>query len=66
MRFDINYYFENIEEKEIFSKVTQGKREVMEIFELGSTIIDEIQEKGKQEIYTDNIQENVKIDYDDI
>lgn len=42
MRFDINYYFEEIEEKEIFSKVTNGKTEVMEIFELSSKIIDEI------------------------
>ena len=61
MRFDINYYFEEIEEKEMFYKVTDGKREVMEIFELSSKIIDEIQERGKQEIYTDKIQENVKI-----
>jgi len=61
MRFDINYYFENILEKEMFSKVTKGKNDVIEIFELSSRIIDEIQEKGKQEIYTNNIQKNVKI-----
>lgn len=61
MRFDINYYFEEIEENEMFSKVTNGRTEVMEIFESSSRIIDEIQEKGKQEILTDNIQENVKI-----
>jgi len=61
MRFDMGYYFEKIEEKEIFSKVTNGKHEVMEIFEFSSKVIDEIQEKGKQEIYTNNIQENVKI-----
>lgn len=61
MRFDINYYFEEIEENEMFFKVTNGKAEVMEIFELSSKIIDEIQENGKQEIYTENIQDNVKI-----
>lgn len=61
MRFDIDYYFEEIEEKEIFSKITVGKNETIEIFELGSKLIDEIQEKRKQEIFTNNIQENVKI-----
>ena len=61
MRFDINYYFEKIEEGEIFSKVTNEKKEVLDIFEESSKIIDEIQKNGKQEIYTDKIQDNVKI-----
>lgn len=61
MRFEIDYYFEEIEKGEIFEKLTTGKKDVMEIFEASSKIIDEIEEKGKQEIYTDKIEENVKI-----
>lgn len=61
MNFDIDYYFEKIEEKEIFSKITKEKQQVMNIFELSSKIINDIQETGKQEICTNNIQENVKI-----
>lgn len=61
MNFDIDYYFEKIEEKEIFSKITKEKQQVMDIFELSSKIIDDIQDAGKQEINTKNIQENVKI-----
>lgn len=61
MKFDIDYYFEEIEENEMFAKVTKDKKEVMEIFELSSKLIDEIEEKGKQEICTTNIQDNVKI-----
>ena len=61
MNFEINYYFEEIEKGEIFERLTTGKKEVMEIFNGSSKIIGNIEEKGKQEIYTDKIQENVKI-----
>jgi bifunctional UDP-N-acetylglucosamine pyrophosphorylase/glucosamine-1-phosphate N-acetyltransferase len=61
MNLEINYYFEEIEENEIFSKLTKDKESVMEIFDSSSKIIDEIEKNGKQEIYTDKIQENVKI-----
>lgn len=61
MKFDINYYFEEIEENEMFYKLTKENKEVMEIFNSSSKIIDEIESKGKQEIHTNNIQENVKI-----
>ena len=60
MKFDIDYYFEEIEENEMFFKLTNKKQNVMEIFDLSSKIIDEIETNGKQEIYTNKIQENVK------
>ena len=61
MKFNIDYYFEEIDPGEIFYKSTNGKSEVMEIFELGSKIIDEIEERGEQQVLTSNIQENVLI-----
>lgn len=61
MKFEIEYYFEEINENEIFFKLTKDKKEVMEIFKEGAKIIDEIESSGKQEIKTENIQENVKI-----
>lgn len=61
MNFDINYYFENIDENEVFYKLTKGKNSVMEIFEPWLEKIEEIKNTGKQEIHTTNIQENVKI-----
>ena len=61
MKFDINYYFEEIEENEMFYNLTNGKTEVMEIFELASKVIDMINNQEKQEIHTNKIQENVKI-----
>lgn len=61
MNFDIDYYFENIDENEVFSKLTKGRKSVMEIFESWLEKIEEIKNKGKQEIHTTNIQENVKI-----
>ena len=61
MRFDIGYYFEEIEEHEIFSKIANGNKEVMEMFNSSAKIIDKIQESGKQDINTTKIEENVKI-----
>lgn len=61
MRFELDYYFEKIEDEEIFSRLTQGKSEVMEIFDSSSKLIDEIEASGKQEIHTTHIEENVKI-----
>lgn len=61
MKFEINYYFEEIEKGELFDRLTQDKNEVMEIFDSSSAVIDEIESSGKQEIHTTNIGENVKI-----
>lgn len=61
MKFEIDYYFEEIEQNEMFYKLTQGKKKVMEIFDSGSKLIDKIEATGKQEIFTTNIHENVKI-----
>ena len=61
MKFEIDYYFENIEKDEIFSQLTQEKNEVMQIFDSSSKLIDEIQTKGIQEIHTNKIDENVII-----
>ena len=61
MNFEINYYFEKIEKDEIFFKLADGKKEVLEIFNSSSQIINEIEKKGIQEINTTQIQENVKI-----
>lgn len=61
MNLDINYYFEDIDKEEIFYKLTEGKKEVLDIFLLSSNLINEIENKGKQEIRTNLIQENVKI-----
>ena len=61
MRFEIDYYFEKIEKDEIFGQLTEGKAEVMQIFDSSNKLIEEIEASGKQEIHTTNIQENVKI-----
>ena len=61
MKFEIDYYFEEIEQNELFERLTQGKKDVMEIFDSSAELIDEIQASGKQEIHTDCIEENVKI-----
>lgn len=61
MKFDINYYFEEIDKNEIFDKFAKGKENVMEIFDTASKFIKEIEESGKQEIHTTKIDENVKI-----
>jgi len=61
MKFEIDYYFEKIEENEIFNKLTQEKSQVMQIFDSSSELIDEIQASGKQEIHAEHIEENVKI-----
>lgn len=61
MKFDIDYYFEEIEENEIFKKFSTQSKKVMDIFNQASNLIDEIEKSGKQDIQTNNIQENVKI-----
>ena len=61
MNFGIDYYFEKIEKEELFNKLTEGKTEVMEIFNSSNKLIEEIEANGKQEINTTNIQDNVKI-----
>jgi bifunctional UDP-N-acetylglucosamine pyrophosphorylase/glucosamine-1-phosphate N-acetyltransferase len=61
MKLDIDYYFEDIESNELFYRLTQGKKEAMQIFDCSSKLIDEIEAKGKQEIHTTHIGENVKI-----
>ena len=61
MKFDINYYFEDINKDEIFYKMIENKDEVLQIFSEASKIIDNIEDNGKHEIYTDNIPENVQI-----
>ena len=61
MKFEINYYFEEIEKNELFGKLTQDKKSVMEIFDTSAELINEIERSQKQEIHTTQIQENVKI-----
>lgn len=61
MNFKIDYYFTEIEKDEIFYKLTNNQNDIMEIFVESSKIINEINEKNKQEIYTNKIDDNVKI-----
>lgn len=61
MKFNIDYYFEKIDQNEVFFKLTNGKKDVMEIFQASSKIIDEIESSGRQQVYTDKIDDNVKI-----
>ena len=61
MNFKIDYYFTEIEKDEIFYKLTNNKKEVMEIFDASSEIINGINDKNKQEINTNKIGDNVKI-----
>ena len=50
MNFNINYYFEDIQNNEVFNKLINNKNEVLEIFKESSKIIDNIESNGKQEI----------------
>ena len=61
MKFNIDYYFEEIKQGELFDRLTKEKKSIMEIFDSSSNLINELESKGKQEIHTDNIEENVKI-----
>lgn len=61
MKFEIDYYFEEIQKDELFDKLTNGKKNVLDIFDLSAKIIDEIEKRGNQELCTTNIAENVKI-----
>lgn len=61
MNFKIDYYFTEIEKDEIFYKLTNNQNDIMEIFVESSKIINEINKKNKQEIYTNKIDDNVKI-----
>ena len=61
MNFKIDFYFTEIDNNEIFSKLVKEKDDVMEIFDASSKIIDDIKNSNKQEIKTNNIDQNVKI-----
>ncbi|MCI9435169.1 MAG: hypothetical protein HFI86_07870 [Bacilli bacterium] len=61
MNFKIDYYFTEIENDEIFYKLINNKKEVLEIFDASYKFIEAIKEKNKQEINTNKIGENVKI-----
>lgn len=61
MKFDMDYYFEGIEENELFYELTRGKNEAMEIFDSSAELINKIEATGKQEIHTTDIEENVII-----
>lgn len=61
MKFEVDYYFEEIEKEEIFHKLIQNKQDVMEIFDLSFKLTNEIELSNKQEIHTTNIDKNVKI-----
>lgn len=61
MRFDNEYYFEEIETEEIFNKFIQDETNVMNIFDESSKFIKKIEESNTQEIHTDRIDETVKI-----
>lgn len=61
MNFKIDYYFDEIEKNEIFSKLINNKQEVLEIFDESFKFIETIKEKDRQEINTSKIGENVKI-----
>lgn len=62
MTFDIDYYFEEINEGEKFFEISKEAKSVNELFDKATNkIIDEIEKSEKQEIQTDKIEENVKI-----
>lgn len=61
MNFKTNYYFEKLDANEIFCKLTESTEDVMKVFDQGAKLIERIQEKRTQEIYTEKIQENTKI-----
>ena len=61
MKFEIDYYFDEIEKDELFYQLAKEKKEVMEIFDASSKLIDEIEASGKQEIHTNDIDETAKI-----
>ncbi len=61
MKFEVEYYFEEISKEEIFSKFVKNDTNVMNIFEESAKFINKIEETGKQEIHTTKIDENVKI-----
>lgn len=61
MNFKIDYYFTDIEKDEIFYKLSNNKKEALEIFDESYKFIETIKEKDKQEINTNKIGENVKI-----
>ncbi len=61
MYFDIDYYFENISEDEIFGRLLKDKTNVLDIFQNGEELIKKIEASGKQVINTTNIESDVKI-----
>lgn len=62
MNFEIKYYFDEIDDNEVFSEIIMNKNSVMEIFDLcNSEIIQNIEKYGKKKLNTNKIEENVKI-----
>lgn len=61
MKFEFDYYFDEISKDEIFAKLVQDKKEAIEILNSSSEIINKIEASQKQEIYTSNIDETAKI-----
>lgn len=61
MKFDIDYYFEEIDKNEMFYSLANNKTNIMEIFDESAKIIKKVEENGKQEIYAKDIDNNVKI-----
>ena len=61
--FDLNNYFENItQDDELFVKCIGDSKSVLDIFDNATkNIINVVENSGKQDIRTTNIQENVKI-----
>lgn len=61
MNLDWNYYFEEINDNEIFSKVTIGVTKALDIFSVSDNLIKEIEKSGKQDINTTKIEDGVTI-----
>lgn len=61
MNLEIDYYFTEIAENEIFYKLTTDRYDVMDIFNASAQVMSEINNKNCQTIKTDNIDSNVKI-----
>lgn len=58
MKFEVDYYFKEINQNELFHRLTQDRNKIMDIFDSAKEVIGEI---NTQEIHTTKINENVKI-----
>ena len=61
MKFNVDYYFEEVDKNEMFYVLVKDKKNVMEIFDASAKIIKQVEESEKQEIYAKDIDDNVKI-----